>query len=496
MPVFENVDKVSTRNELWPTIADALDTFLRRYATGAHPYERIWRLIHVWESTSITLAAAAMSRIRVSPTFGGLFLRCREYCYGRQWDRLTKQFKNSQGALQGSIDQWIDILWEVSKVDTDEGFLGALRRLLDADEIRLGPLVQAWSLACDVPSDSHKNTFTVKQAMRHVNTFRNRFAHVPFPHDPLNKIADALELITEELFSVEPLPWKVLGNGQPSSALVGGLLFKGRVLRGSLIFPSDGVPSEQIMFVHPGRKTKADDSLENWNASPFVYIDHMMRPHILTRVKDETVATWEYTRFRAEANALITRDNKDLLKDLSPPKMQEYDVADEDKEAAAHVVDVPQTVTDASLPAQPAVAQSFGEAIDAMRAEEYDKAIPFFSSLTRERPTYHIGWLRLGVALREKAVRLPDLDHDKAAIDVLNEAIEAFTKASGHIDPDYQAQAFYHRSKAHYHLARRCPADQQQRSAALEDSEHACELSADPEFARWREHLERVGFLG
>jgi hypothetical protein len=63
--VFENIDKASTRNELWPTIADALDTFLRRSATGADPYERIWRLIHVWESTSITLAAAAMSRIRV-----------------------------------------------------------------------------------------------------------------------------------------------------------------------------------------------------------------------------------------------------------------------------------------------------------------------------------------------------------------------------------------------------------------------------------------------
>lgn len=199
--MFENIDKASTRNELWPTIADALDTFLRRSATGADSYERIWRLIHVWESTSITLAAAAMSRIRVLGEHQSLFLRCREYCYGRQWDRLTKQSKSSQGALQGSIDQWIDILWEVAKFESGQGFLGALHRLLDAEEIHLGPLVQAWSLACDVPSDSRKETFSVKQAMRHMNTFRNRFAHVPFPHDPLSKIADALETITEELFS-------------------------------------------------------------------------------------------------------------------------------------------------------------------------------------------------------------------------------------------------------------------------------------------------------
>jgi hypothetical protein len=419
-------------------------------------------------------------------------LRCREYCYGRQWDRLTKQFKSSQGALQGSIDQWIDILWEVSKVETGEGFMGALLRLLDAEEIHLGPLVQAWSLACDVPPDSRKETFSVKQAMRHVNTFRNRFAHVPFPHDPLSKIADALEAITEELFSVEPLPWKVFGSGQPSSALVGGLLFNRRTLRGSLVFRSDLEPSDKIRFVHPGRKPKAEEVLEDWDSSPFIYIDQMMRPHILTRIKDETVATWEYTRFRAEANALITYDDKLRLADLPPPRVQEYDV-DEDKEVAGDVVSAQAPTPVDGVASTPLAAQTFEEAIDAMRSEEYDRAIPFFRGLTNKRPNYHIGWLRLGVALREKAVRL--IDNDEEAARYLNDAIEAFTKASGHIDTDYKAEAFYHRSKAHYHLARRIHEDREQRSAAARDAEQACKLSADPEYARWQEHLERLGFF-
>jgi hypothetical protein len=56
--------------------------------------------------------------------------------------------------------------------------------------------------------------------MRYVNSFRNRLAHVPFPHDPLGEVADALEAATEQLFSILPLPTAHEKNGQ-SSALTG-----------------------------------------------------------------------------------------------------------------------------------------------------------------------------------------------------------------------------------------------------------------------------------
>src|SRR5437879_2490428 len=110
MAKLENLRKANQHNHIWPTVSDALDTYLRRLATGADHYERIWRLIHVWEATEITLAGAAMSRIRSMPEFEQVWLRCREYCHGRQWDPVTKQITNGQGALTGSIDQWVNVL--------------------------------------------------------------------------------------------------------------------------------------------------------------------------------------------------------------------------------------------------------------------------------------------------------------------------------------------------------------------------------------------------
>jgi len=406
-----------------------------------------------------------------------------------QWDKLTKQFKPTQGALQGNIDQWIDILWEVSKVETEDGFLAALRRLLDAEKINFGPLVQAWNLACDVPIDARKDTFSVKQAMRHVNTFRNRFAHVPFPHDPLSKIAEALEQATEELFSVEPLPWK-FPEGQPKSALMGGISYKGHMLRGGDMVPfsSDDPSSERQEFVHPGTK-RGGMVVETWDASPFVHIDEMMRPYILTRSKDEI--TWEYTRFRAEANAVLSIDDKRRLFDLPRPEAQEYEI-DEDKEAAAQNLESPPANGKAEV--QRPEAKSFDEAIDALRSENYDRAIPFFEELTREKPGYHIAPLRLGVALREKANRLPDEKREEA-IALLRQAIDALTRATGHRDPDYQGQAFYERSKAYFHLALYQGENEQARSEAAKDAVSACALSSESKFASWLEYLERRGFV-
>ena len=490
MAKLENLRKANERSELWPTISDAVDTYLRRHATGADPYERIWRLIHVWESTAITLAAAAISRIRTTPNLEAVWLRCREYCHGRQFDQVTQQITKSQGALSGSIDYWINVLFEVAKVESAAGFVEALKNLLNAEQIHLGSLVEAWSLACDVPTDARREAVTVKQALRHVNAFRNRLAHVPFPHDPLAKIAEGLEQVTEELFSVEPLPWKVFLEGQANSPLVGGFLSKGFVLRANQIIPSEvgsSAQSEVMKFVHPGRKPKGEVPWESWGSSPFVHVDQMMRPHILTRLKDEAVGTWEYTRFRAEANALITEDDLDRLSDLPLPKPQDYP---QDKEAVAHE----QTIEASADAKELRPAETFDEAINAMRAEDYDAAIPFFEKLSRDRPKYHIAWLRLGLALREKGVRVAEQDKEPGA-ELLKKSIQALTEAAGHVDPEYQGQALYERSKAHFQMVRFGLSVDGDRAAARNDAEEACRLSPeDPRFATWLEYLERRGF--
>jgi len=458
---------------------------MRRHATGVDPYERIWRLIHVWEATAITIAATGISRIRLTPGCEQTWLRCREYCHGRQWDPVKKQIAQGQGALNGSIDQWINVLFEIAKLESATGFLDASRKLLNAEQIHLSSLVEAWGVACDVPADARRELVTVKHAMRHVNAFRNRLAHVPFPHDPLAKIADALEKVTEELFSVEPLPWKVFVDGQPNSALVGGFLCKGYVLHGNQMTPSgrfgSGQP-EEMQFVHPGRKLKGDLEWEAWRASPFVLVDQMMRPHILTRLKEEAVGTWEFTRFRAEANAVITEDDPSWISDLPLPKSQDYE-KEEDKEAAASGQQKVEGTTLWNGAESLAVAQTFDEAINAMRAEDYDAAIPFFEQLSHERPQYHIGWLRLGVALREKGVRVAEHDAEEGT-DALKKSVDALTKAAGHIDPDYQAKALYERSKAHFQIVRFGMGANGDRQEARTDAEEACRLSPDPKFAR------------
>jgi len=63
MPKTPNLEAASNGGFLWPSISDALDTFLRRRHNNADPYERVWRLIHLWEATAITLSLAAMARL-------------------------------------------------------------------------------------------------------------------------------------------------------------------------------------------------------------------------------------------------------------------------------------------------------------------------------------------------------------------------------------------------------------------------------------------------
>ena len=129
------------------------------------------------------------------------------------------------------------------------------------------------------------------------------------------------------------------------------------------------------------------------------------------------------------------------------------------------------------------------DAIEAIRSEEFDSAISFFEELTRERPNYHIGWLRLGYARREKAVRRAHDDSDEA-VRLLNLSLNDLAKAAEHVDPEYQAQALYERSKSAYQLARLFPESAQDRSTCLADAEAACSKSDEKKFLTWLEHIQ------
>jgi hypothetical protein len=484
MPATPNLDLANNAGFLWPSVADALDTFLRRRHQNLDPYEKVWRLIHLWEAIEITLALAVMSRLIGEPAAAGILRRQREFFYGKTWDISLEQFKSMQGASQGAIDQWINILDEIARMNDPPGrFLRSVKGLLAAVEVDMAPLLLSWSKACDVPTDYKRDKVDVKTAMRYVNSFRNRLAHVPFPHDPLGEVADAVELATEQLFSVVPLSNCHEKAGQ-SSALTGAFRVGRCFLHGGQMeFLQEG-STEGIQFVFPCRK-KAEDN-EVWQAEPMLHLDSMMRPHILTRIKGHDVC--EYTRFRAEANAVLVQLNGGIAASLPEPSKIEYFARPEPEAESLTVPGRP--VERDQNPATAAKRDlSMSEAIEAIRSEDYDPAIEFFARLTQARPSYHIGWLRLGYAKRERAVRL-DTAERVTAIRLLGEAVEDLSRASQHVDTEYQALAWYERSKAWFHLGRLQPEIEENRTNCIEDAEKAFALSDEKKFLSWLEHVQ------
>src|SRR5580698_577190 len=115
MPSIPNLEAASNGGFLWPSLSDALDTFLRRRHNNADPYERAWRLIHLWEAMEISLSLAAMARLIGDASSSAILRRQREFFYGKTWDQVTGSFKSMQGAGDGAVDQWINILDEVAK---------------------------------------------------------------------------------------------------------------------------------------------------------------------------------------------------------------------------------------------------------------------------------------------------------------------------------------------------------------------------------------------
>lgn len=205
----------------------------------------------------------------------------------------------------------------------------------------------------------------------------------------------------------------------------------------------------------------------------------MTRPHLLTRVKGHDLC--EYTRFRAEANAVLVRPNGGITSALAYPFRAEY-VTEAEPEPAV-------TLDESQTKLKPATDMSMSEAIDAIRSDEFDKAIPFFKKLTEERPNYHIGWLRLGYAMREKAVRIADED-ETSAESLLKDSLEALTEASRHVDREYQAQALYERSKSGYHFKRLFPNVNGVSIDYLADAKAACDKSNEKKFLTWLDHVQ------
>lgn len=487
----QSLESARKDNYLWPTIADAVDTYLRRRDcgdSGADSYERIWRLIHIWKATIITLAVAAISRYRTIPKRSDVLRKCLEYFYGVSWDQINRELETRQGASDGSIDQWINILSEVSKNENPESnFLVALHNFLNKGTIDLGSLIQVWSLTCEVPPDArNENPFKVKHAIRHINTFRNRFAHVPFPPDPLNKLANALEDITGQLFSVEPFPYKATENSLlkgENSPLTGALGGGKYILRG--VMPDSATDGEQpsFQFIFPCHSNNSVEQ-ERWEAFPFIHIDSMIRPHVIARIrnKDEQQGLYEYTRYRAEANAVIVISDIGIPSELRQPKASDYE-KEEDSDLDTSHESAQSVGSDMGISRDEPIIElrTILEAIEASRQGNYEASIAYFEKLTQDRPLYHVAWLHLGHTKREQAARLSE-KNPEAANEILKGAVVALEKATEHKDREYQASALYELSKTYFRL--------NDLVKARDKAQKACERSSDPKYQTWMEYIQ------
>jgi hypothetical protein len=418
----------------------------------------------------ITLAAAAISRLR------GLgkdqeYLKLRERCYGITWNSTEASLEKGPGALDGSIDKWIEIIQYIPGLDLqDSKFLTALQGFLVGEElgIDLAPLVRAWGRACDVPPSVLSEKVSVKDAFQAINSFRNRFAHVPFPYDQVQEIYREIENCT---FNIFELPPTAANNKSPLS---GCFALKDSILQGAGYSKplSDGWQAvENETFVWDKSEP------ETWDARPFVFLDKMMRPYLLSRLKNEA-GSWEYVRYLAEANAVYGVSNSDLLKLLPRPHEADYRKDEPPTEVPIQIDAVnhgDRTITRRE------------EASAAIRSRDFEPVIPFLKAEVEQRQNYHSGWHRLGYAQREYAVDLMDTEPEKAA-ELLRESIVSFTHATNHSERQYEAEAYYNRSKAHWRLWR-LTQDAEEFKKATEDAKRAATYSYDNRFVSWNEFL-------
>jgi tetratricopeptide (TPR) repeat protein len=419
-------------------------------------------------------AVAAVRELNNAPTD---YLKLRERCYGTNWSDTEESIISGQGALDGSIDKWIEILQLVSS-SSSEGtrFLQMLRAFLACDQtslpdkgVDLGPLVRSWARTCDVPPSVKPELVPVKDAIQAVNTFRNRFAHVPFPYDQLQDVARDLETCTFRLFEVQSAT-------SPDSSLSGCFSHKDHLLRGAGFHktPDAWKGADHECFVW-GKLGEQD----SWDARPFILLDRMMRPYLLTRLKNEA-GWWEYTRYLAEANAVTSITNPDLLKLLPRPTEEEYR-----PKKSEQLVQLPEPEANGAIVISVPATQE--EAFAAIREGKFEAAIEYFTRAVKERPAYHSGWQRLGVAQREWAVRLMDEEPSKA-IELMRQSLNSFRHAIGHIDPQYAAEAFYNRSKSHWRLWQ-VTSNSSELKYSLRDAEEAARKHYEERFLSWVEFL-------
>src|SRR5262249_16658325 len=107
------------------------------------------------------------------------------------------------------------------------------------------------------------------------------------------QLSETLSEVTEQLFSLEPKPWPCFPDERLESPLNGAIEYRSRRLRGKLEPQVCDKHDWEPHFVFPANKNPAT-LIEKWEGAPFISVDSMFRPSVLTRLISEAHGVWEY----------------------------------------------------------------------------------------------------------------------------------------------------------------------------------------------------------
>lgn len=440
---------------MWPSVHDALDTYYKRRMKKADGYERLWRLIHLWEATYVTCAMVAASAIRSAPEHRSAWLAVREEFWGVRFDRVRGEFSSQdEGALHGKMERWLRILKQVEQISSPKSrFLKSLQQALRHKTVDVTRFLSLWEQVCTPRRTTDPKACNLIELCQLMNTFRNRLAHVPFPPKPIANLAAELESLTLDAWGSGMLPdgteIPAAHNSGKGGWLCGGFAGERILVRG---FHTDDHDSDALEFVYlPSAMDR--DQTERFDASPFVYFDDMHEPHVLTRLLHEEDGRIEYTRFQAEAQPIVESRSPDLGNSIPRPSRAEYPALETELQSEPALPAVAKDGTGLPRTTAPAARSPIDGLRPIERAkwyqqnEQYDRAIEEYEKVVKDQPNYHIAWGRLAIALRERAARRPPSERDKALMD-LDQSLQCLKHAANHISPDYRAEVSYYRSKS------------------------------------------------
>ena len=222
----------------------------------------------------------------------------------------------------------------------------------------------------------------------------------------------------------------------------------------------------------------------------FIYVDRMFRPYVLTKLRD-AAGLWEYTRYLAESNAVITVGAPEFFDDFPVPVEAEYEGPEE---PGIEDTTSEGTHTGDASPSKDTRVRSMLEAVDAIRGRRFSDAIQYLETLVQDRPNYHVGWLRLGYARRELAVDIRQktgsdaMSHQRELLEL---SLESLNKAKNHIGRQYKAEACYQASKTYYRLWL-IEQTGTTLDKALEQGSDASATYPDSKYESWFEYLSNV----